>query len=238
MADVKTIDTGSAAGLVASDSKLIERKEVFGTLFTKYSAAASTDAFERTVRGLTERKFVVKVVENRAEALKAALSEFPADGSASSFSLGGAQSLTEIGFTEWAKTQTLHLNHKALALANWGKPDFVKHTRNGFIADNFFTTPSAVTEGGQLLWASASGTRVSLVAGKTIFIVGSNKIVPNLEAAWKRLDDYVVPLSGAQVRAKFGFPDTYAMETGILNGQAMMNPGQFVIVLCKEPLGF
>lgn len=42
--------------------------------------------------------------------------------------IGGAQSLTDIGFTEWAKTQTKHTNYKGLAIAGWGGPDYMKYT--------------------------------------------------------------------------------------------------------------
>jgi hypothetical protein len=113
------------------------------------------------------------VVDNKADALKAALAVF-GTSTGSSFSSGGCQSLTEIGFTEWAKTQTAHTNYKGLAIANFGtsphsyhscclliltsmllaligKPDYVRYTNAGMTADHFFTTASALTEDGRLV---------------------------------------------------------------------------------------
>jgi hypothetical protein len=79
---------------------------------------------------------------------------------------------------------------------------------------------------------------VSLIAKQTIFVTGVNKIVRDVSDGLKRIDEYCTPLTGALVRQRYGFPDTYNMEVGILNGQAMMNPNQFVIILVKESLGY
>jgi hypothetical protein len=57
-------------------------------------------------------------VNTKAEALAKTLSVFGTE--AESFYSAGVQSLSDIGFTEWAKTQTKHTNYKGLALANWG----------------------------------------------------------------------------------------------------------------------
>jgi len=230
------VDPNSAAGYLASDAKLIERKAELAPLYAKYSVPASADKVDAVAKTLTGKGFVVHVVADKAAALKACLDVLGA--TASSFSLGGCQSLTDIGLTEWAKTQTLHTNYKGLALANWGKPDYAKYNALGATSDAFFTAPSALSETGDLVWASATGTRVSLWSKKTIFVVGANKIVPTEADGLKRLYEYCKPLVGARTRAQFGAPDTNVTETGILSSGNPFGPGQFVVVLCKEALGY
>jgi hypothetical protein len=147
---------------------------------------------------LRARRFIVHLVDNKTDALKAILALFNAsttttpsstsaatptqspngvitpspssgtgtdtdtssnNGGASSikgvsFSVAGCQSLSQIGFTEWAKNQTDHLNYKAMAVAaitNRDMAGYKQHINSGMTADRFVTTPAAVTEDGRLV---------------------------------------------------------------------------------------
>ena len=62
---------------------------------------------------------------------------------------------------------------------------------------------NAVTEDGVLVAASATASQLgpyANTAGKVILVVGSQKIVPNLETALRRIREYVLPWEDAQVR--------------------------------------
>jgi hypothetical protein len=54
----------------------------------------------------------------------------------------------------------------------------------------------AITQDGKLVVASATASQIgpcSNTAGKVILVVGSQKIVPDLETAIRRIRDYVCP---------------------------------------------
>jgi len=231
-----TVVPNSAAFFLASDAKLVERKAELAPLHAKYSAPASSETIEKVAKVLTEKKFVVHVVADKAAALKQAQDLLGA--TASSFSYGGCQSLHEIGFVAWAGTQTTHTNYKAIAHANYGKPEGAKATAAGATSDWYFTTPCALSESGDLVWASATATRVSLWAKHTVFIVGAQKIVPTEADGLKRLYEYCKPLVGAATRALYGAPDTNVTETGILSSGNPFGPGQFHVILVKEVIGY
>jgi hypothetical protein len=64
---------------------------------------------------------------------------------------------------------------------------------------------NVVTEDGILVAVSASGFQIgpyANTAGKVILVVGSQKIVPDLETAMKRIREYVLPWEDALVRQR------------------------------------
>jgi len=67
----------------------------------------------------------------------------------------------------------------------------------------------AVTEQGSLLVASASGSQLGPLvsgAGTVILVVGAQKIVPDLETALRRIEEYCYPLEDARARSAYGIP--------------------------------
>jgi len=208
-------------------------------LFTKYSAVPAAAVIDKTIAALKEKKYNVYVADTRADALRITTGLLPAGGA--SLSTGSSTSLHDIGFVDWLKSPAAaaHTNYKGLAVAKWGTAEYVTLTQKGLTADYFFTSASAVAETGELVWASATATRVSLAAKNTIFVLGANKIVPTEADGLRRLYEWCKPVVGAQTRAMFGVPDTFLFETSILGGQNPFGmPCTVHIVLVKEALGF
>ena len=96
---------------------------------------------------------------------------------------------------------------------------------------------NAVTEEGALVEASATGSQLAGYAyggGHLILVVGSQKIVPNVEAALQRIGEVVYPWENAQVRGRLG-RDTIVAKVLIIFGEWM--PGRTTVVLVREPVG-
>ena len=95
----------------------------------------------------------------------------------------------------------------------------------------------AVTKGGQLLFASASGSQIGPIAsgaGKLILVIGSQKIVPDLDAAFRRIKEHVFPWEDARLREQLGV-GTKLTRTLIIEGD--YSPGRTTIVLVRNPIG-
>ena len=95
----------------------------------------------------------------------------------------------------------------------------------------------AVTEAGSLVTASASGSQLGPYAsgaGRVILVVGTQKIVPDLEAALQRINDYVFPLEDARAMQAYGFHSA-VNKLLVINGDF---PGRTTVVLVDEVLGF
>ena len=96
---------------------------------------------------------------------------------------------------------------------------------------------AAVTEDGMLVAASATGSQLGAYAsgaGRLILIVGSQKIVPDIEAAFRRIREVVFPWENEQVRARMGV-DTILEKVLIIFGE--WTAGRTTVVLVREPVG-
>jgi hypothetical protein len=67
-----------------------------------------------------------------------------------------------------------------------------------------------------------------------IFVVGAQKIVPNLETGLRRIYEHSYPLEDARARQAYGFGSRVA-KILILNSE---RPGRVSVMLVKEHLGF
>jgi LUD domain len=96
---------------------------------------------------------------------------------------------------------------------------------------------AAVTEDGALVAASATGSQLGAYAagaGRLILIVGSQKIVADLDAALRRITEVVFPYENAQVQARLGV-DTALEKVLVIFGE--WQAGRTTVVLVREPVG-
>lgn len=96
----------------------------------------------------------------------------------------------------------------------------------------------AVTTDGKVIVASQSGSQLSGYAygsSRVLWIVGAQKIVKDLSAGMKRLEEYVLPLESDRAHKAYGVPGSSINKLLIVNKEA---PGRITLVLVKEVLGF
>ena len=96
----------------------------------------------------------------------------------------------------------------------------------------------AVTETGSLLAASMSGSQLGPYAsgaGRVILVVGTQKIVADLEEGLRRINDYAYPLEDARAQAAYGI---HSAVNKVLIVNAEIVPGRITVVLVDEAIGF
>jgi LUD domain len=96
----------------------------------------------------------------------------------------------------------------------------------------------AVTETGSLLAASMGGSQLGPYvsgAGRVILVVGTQKIVPDLEEGLRRIEEYAFPLEDARARAAYGIHSA-VNKVLIINREIV--PGRITVVFVDEVLGF
>jgi hypothetical protein len=96
----------------------------------------------------------------------------------------------------------------------------------------------AVTESGSLVAASAGGSQLGPYvsgAGRVVLVVGTQKIVSDLDEALRRIDEYSFPLEDARAQAAYG-RHTGVNKILIINRE--LTPGRITVVLVDEVLGF
>jgi len=96
----------------------------------------------------------------------------------------------------------------------------------------------AVTETGSLMAASMGGSQLGPYvsgAGKVILVVGTQKIVSDLEEGLRRINEYSFPLEDARAQAAYGIHSA-VNKVLIINREIV--PERVTVVLVDEPLGF
>jgi hypothetical protein len=96
----------------------------------------------------------------------------------------------------------------------------------------------AVTETGSLLAASMGGSQLGPYvsgAGRVILVVGTQKIVSDLEEGLRRINEYAFPLEDARAQAAYGIHSA-VNKVLIINHEIV--PGRITVVLVDEVLGF
>jgi LUD domain len=81
----------------------------------------------------------------------------------------------------------------------------------------------------------SAGSAYASGAGKVILLVGAQKIVPDLQDALRRIDEYAFPLEDARAQAAYGI-HSGVNKVLIINRE--WTPDRITVVLCDEPLGF
>jgi len=96
----------------------------------------------------------------------------------------------------------------------------------------------AVTETGSLLAASMGGSQLGPYvsgAGRVILVVGTQKIVSDLEEGLRRINEYAFPLEDARAQAAYGI---HSAVNKVLIINREIAPGRITVVLVDEVLGF
>jgi hypothetical protein len=103
--------------------------------------------------------------------------------------------------------------------------------------DYMLGSVAAVTADGTLVAASATGSQLGAYAsgaGRLILVVGSQKLVPDFDAAMRRIREVVFPWENDRVRERLGV-DTVLEKVLLILGE--WQPGRTTVVLVREPVG-
>jgi hypothetical protein len=201
-----------------------------------FSKLASDETITKTVASLEKRNVTTFVVNDRVAAL-AKLKELLPDGA--ELSTASSTTLEEIGFIDILTSKQhpwKNLKDAIVAETDKAKQDDLR--RRSVLADYFLGSVHAVTEAGEILDASASGSQTpgyAFTSPHVIWVVGTQKIVADFNTARQRIGEYVVPLEDARMK-KLGYPGTRLMKLLTIFGD--FNPQRYTMILVKEKLGF
>jgi hypothetical protein len=195
---------------------------------------AAADRVDRVAEALRSHKIEAIVVESGEEARRAVLGMIPEGAEVHS---GKSKTLQDVGlYTELidsGRYDALRPRYFAMDRKTQGR-----EIRKLIAAPDFMLgSVAAVTDAGVLVAASATGSQLgaySSGAGRLILIVGAQKIVADLEAALRRIDEVVFPYENAQVRERLGV-DTALEKVLLMYGE--WNEGRTTVVLVREPVG-
>lgn len=202
-----------------------------------YETIPSAETIAKTAAALKERNFDTVVVNTKEEALEKIKLLIPAGASVMN---GSSTTLNQIGFVDYLKSGNSGWNNLHEAILEEKDPAKQAELRKqSILAQYFLGGVHAITESGQLLVASATGSQLSSIvfsSDNVILVSGANKIVPTIEDAFARLKEYVFPLENERMKT-VGYPGSVMGK--VLIYEREINPTRKItIVLIKEKLGF
>jgi L-lactate utilization protein LutC len=205
------------------------------TLSRDFSASAEEDRVARTAAALEANGISVLRAPNSDEAKHMVLDLIPAG---SQVHQGASRSLETAGITEEIEKSGRYkpLRPRLHGMDRATQADEIR--RLSASPDVMLGSVHAVTETGSLVAASASGSQLGPYAsgaGKVILLVGTQKIVPDLEDALRRIHEYAFPLEDARAQAAYG---VHSGVNKVLIINREWTPGRITVVLCDEVLGF
>jgi len=199
-----------------------------------YTTPASTDELDALAERLRARNFEALVVETAAEARQAVLDRIP-DGV--TIHSGKSKTLDDLGITQVLMDSDRY-DFLRKRLYKMDRQTQAREIRQlGSAPDLMLGSVNAITKDGQLVAASATGSQLGPLAsgaGQLLLVVGSQKIVADLDAALARIRDHVQPYEDQRLREQAGIGTILAR---ILILERDFRPGRTTIVLVHESVG-
>jgi hypothetical protein len=195
---------------------------------------AQADVLERVANAMRRHGIEAIVVETPADARAAVLSIVPEGAEVHS---GKSKTIEDLGlFAELMESGRYDAIRPRLF-----KMDRATQAREmrklGAAPDFELGSVAAVTVDGALVSASATGNQLAAYAGgagRLVLVVGSQKIVKDLDAALARIREVVLPWENERVRERMGV-DTILAKVLITYGEWIHD--RTTVILVREPIG-
>ncbi len=200
----------------------------------QYATPVSDERIERTARALEANGIKTLIAEDKEQA-RAMFFELIPEGA--QVHQGASRTLEELGITAELEGSGRYqaIRPKIRSMDRQTQFDEIRK----IVASPDYVTGSvaAVTEDGHVLAASATGSQLGPYvsgAGKVVWVVGSQKIVKNLEEAFRRAEEYVLPLEDERTMSAHNF-HTGLYKLLVINKE---RPGRITMIIVKDRLGF
>jgi len=203
------------------------------TVNPKYAQPASDEQIARTAQALEAHGFQVFVTANGKEARQKVFELIPAGAevfTATSRTLDSLNIPAEVD-------QRYNSVRVRLAVMN-PQTQMREMIKLGAVPDYMIGSVHAVTENGSVIIASNTGSQLAgyaASAAHVVWVVGIQKIVPDLEEAVKRVEEYCLPLEDQRAMQVYNMHSNVS-KLLIVHREVM--PGRTTIIFVKENLGF
>ena len=201
----------------------------------RFAVPAPEEQLELAAGALRGHGFTVHIVDDAAAARELVTGLLPTDRG---IFTATSETLRECGLTDdidrSGRFQSVRAEQAAWDLGD--RIDDVRRTRSA--PDVVVGSVHAVTEGGMLVTASASGSQLAPYASgaaQAVWVVGAQKVVPDLDTALQRIELYSYPMEDARAQQVYG---VHSVISKILIINREVTPRRGTVVLVREALGF
>jgi hypothetical protein len=202
---------------------------------TPFTEPAPAELLERVAAALKEKNFAVEIVDDAAAARELVKKLIPEGALVFT---GASETLRLSGIDDDINTSGRYDSVKSRSTTMDRATQLAEIWRLLAVPEVIVGSVSAVTESGSLVLASASGSQLAGFSGaapRAVWVVGAQKIVPDLETALRRIEEYCLPLESERAMKVYGVPSS-VNRLLVLNKEPM--PGRGTVVLVREAIGF
>jgi hypothetical protein len=200
----------------------------------RFTIAASEETLQSVAKALSERNLTPLVVDTPEDARRVVLGMIPDGAEVHS---GKSKTLEDAGifseFQDSGRYDFVRTRMFAMDRATQGR----EIRKLVSAPDYMVNSAQAITEDGVIVVASASGGQIGPLAsgaGRVIFVVGSQKIVPDVATAYTRILDHVLPYEDARLMEAMG---VHSFLARVLLVEREWQADRTTVVLVREPVG-
>jgi hypothetical protein len=202
---------------------------------TSFAEPATEQRLERAATALRANNFSAEILDDAAAARTRIKDLIPEGasvftGASETLRLSGIeQDINDSGRYDAIRTRGLKMDRATQLAEIWrlmSSPDVIVGSAH------------AVTETGSLVIASASGSQLPGYAGgslRAIWVVGAQKVVPDLNTALRRVEEHCLPLESDRAMRVYGQPSA-VNRLLVLNAE--LERGRGTVLLLREAIGF
>jgi hypothetical protein len=204
-------------------------------LASQFTEPASAQRLEQTATALRTHGFAVEILDDRAAA-RARVNDLVPRGASVFTAASETLRLSGIEADLNASGGYQPVKPTIRTLDRTTRADEIR--RMTATPDVVVGSVAAVTETGSLVAASATGSQLPAFAGgaaRAIWVIGAQKVVPDLATALRRVHDHALPLESARAQRAYGRPSAINRLL-ILNAEP--SPGRGTVLLLRETIGF
>ncbi len=205
-------------------------------MVSKWNKLAGEKIVRMTAKSLKNNGMNVLIAENGQDACKMVFSLIP----------DGAEVFTSTSVTLDNLGISNRINNSDKYSSVRNKLNKMDRKKEGREMRKTMTSPDyiigsahAVSQDGKLLIASNTGSQLapySYSAGKVILVVGTQKIVENVDEGIKRIYEHTLPLESERARKAYGVEGSFVSKLLIINKEIQKD--RMTIILVPEVLGF
>jgi hypothetical protein len=205
------------------------------SLSRRWATKADDVRVKRTIAAIEANGMIAFRAAGLGEAKRLVLDLIP---EGSEVNMGASQSLEQSGIQAEIETSGRYqpLRPRIWSMDRQTQADEMR--RLSAAPDVMLGSVHAVTETGALVAASMGGSQLGPYAsgaGRVILVVGTQKIVSDLEEGLRRIEEYAFPLEDARAQAAYGI---HSGVNKVLVINREISPGRITVVLVDAVLGF
>ncbi len=203
-----------------------------------FDELANIETINKTIEELKKNGITATIVDNAGQALEKIKEKIPQGSEVmnmSSATLDSTEISKEINETGNYRSVKAALNE----LAKDMQAHKVEMKKLGAAPEWTVGSVHAVTEDGKIVVASNTGSQLPAYAygsAHVILVVGTQKIVKDLDEAFKRVYEYVLPLESERVKKAYGMQESFVSKLLIINKE--VDPTRINVIFVNEKLGF